>query len=130
MDPIEPRTIVIVEDNESFMKILRMRLEAKGHVTVLARDGFEGLNAVRKTKPDLVISDIMLPKLDGHKLCRLIKQDRSVQHIPVIMLTSRDMDEDAEIAKKGGADAFIVKTVHAEIMMGVIAKLLNKNKAA
>ena len=130
MEPIEPRTIVIVEDNESFMKILKMRLEAKGHVTVLARDGFEGLNAVRKTKPDLVISDIMLPKLDGHKLCRLIKQDLSVQHIPVIMLTSRDLDEDAEIAKKGGADAFIVKTVHAEIMMDVITKLLNKNKAA
>lgn len=107
-----------------------MRLVAKGHKTILARDGLEGLNALRKEKPDLVISDIMLPGMDGHKICRLAKLDRNTAHIPVIMLTSRDLDEDAELAKKGGADAFIVKTTHAEIMMDVITKLLNKGMHA
>lgn len=125
-----PKRILIIEDNEAFLKILKMRLEARGHETILVRDGIEGLNAVRKEKPDLVISDIMLPKMDGHKVCRLVKLDRSIRHIPVIMLSSRDLDEDAEMAKKGGADAFIVKTIHTEVMMDVITKLLYKYQNA
>lgn len=125
-----PKRILIIEDNEAFLKILKMRLEASGYETILARDGIEGFNAVRKEKPDLVISDIMLPTMDGHKVCRLVKLDRNIRHIPVIMLSSRDLDKDAEIAKKGGADAFIGKTTHAEVIMDVITKLLYKDQRA
>ena len=124
-----PKCILIIEDNEAFLKILKMRLESEGHRIIAARNGLEGLNAVRKEKPDLVISDIMLPEMDGHKICRLIKLDRNIQHIPVIMLTSRDLDEDAELAKKCGADAFIPKTTHAAVMMEVISKLLSRKTA-
>jgi len=125
-----PKRILIIEDDETFLKILKMRLEARGYETILARDGLEGLNAVRKEKPDLVISDIMLPTMDGHKICRLVKLDRNIRHIPVIMLSSRDLDEDAEKAKEGGADAFIGKTIHAEVMMDVITKLLYRDQRA
>ena len=130
MSESTPKLILLIEDNEAFLKILRMRLEANGHRTILARDGLEGLNAARKQKPDMVITDIMLPEMDGHKICRLIKLDRSIQHIPVVMLTSRDLDEDAELAKKCGADAFIVKTTHADVMMDVIAALMNRKMPA
>ena len=130
MDDVTSKRILIIEDNEAFLKILKMRLEAQGHQIIVAQDGLMGLNATRKEKPDLVISDIMLPEMDGHKICRLIKLDRNLQHIPVIMLTSRDLDEDAELAKKCGAAAFIAKTTHAEVMMDVIAKLLDKTTAA
>ncbi len=121
-----PKCILIIEDNEAFLKILKMRLESEGYRIIAAQNGLEGLNTARKEKPDLVISDIMLPEMDGHKICRLIKLDRNIQHIPVIMLTSRDLDEDAELAKKCGADAFIPKTTHAAVMMDVISKLLNR----
>lgn len=130
MSESPPKRILVIEDNEAFLKIMKLRLEAQGHVTILARDGLEGLNTARKQKPDMVITDIMLPEMDGHKICRLIKLDRNIQHIPVVMLTSRDLDEDAELAKKCGADAFIVKTTHANIMMDVITTLMNRKLPA
>lgn len=116
--------ILIIEDNEAFRKMLHIRLDAKGYVTFIAKDGLEGLGAVRKTNPDLIITDIMLPGLDGHKICRMVKFDKNFKHIPVIVLTSRDLDEDEELAKRCGADAFIVKTTRAEIILDVIEKLL------
>jgi len=118
--------ILIIEDNAAFRKMLHIRLDAVGYDTVVAKDGLEGLAAVRKTNPDLVITDIMLPGLDGHKICRMIKFDKNFKHLPVIVLTSRDLDEDEELAKRCGADAFIVKTTRAEIILDVIEKLLKR----
>jgi DNA-binding response OmpR family regulator len=120
------RRILIIEDNVAFQKMLKMRIDSKGYKSFIAKDGLEGLNAVRQFNPDLVITDIMLPGLDGHKICRMIKFDKNFKHIPVIVLTSRDLDEDEELAKRCGADAFIVKTTRAEIVMDVIEKMLAK----
>jgi DNA-binding response OmpR family regulator len=124
----EPKAkrILIIEDNLAFLKMLKMRLDSKGYVIQTANDGLAGLDAVRKFNPDLVITDIMLPGLDGHKISRMIKFDKNFKHIPVIVLTSRDLDEDEELAKRCGADAFIVKTTRAEIVMDVIERLLAK----
>ena len=120
------KRILVIEDNEEFRKILQIRLESNGYETISAQDGLEGLNLVKKVKPDLIILDLMLPHMDGHKVCRFIKFDRSIRHIPIIILTSRDLDEDAEMAKQLGADAFILKTTRAEIMMDVVHKLLER----
>ncbi len=122
----QKKKILIIEDNLTFLKMLKMRLDSKGYQTQTANDGLTGLDAVRKFSPDLVITDIMLPGLDGHKISRMIKFDKNFKHIPVIVLTSRDLDEDEELAKRCGADAFIVKTTRAEIVMDVIEKLLEK----
>lgn len=120
--------ILIIEDNIAFSKMLNIRLKAKGYATQQAPDGLIGLNAVRTFNPDLVITDVMLPGLDGHKICRMIKFDKNLKKIPVIVLTSRDLDEDEELAKQCGADAFIVKTTRAEIILDVIEKLLARYK--
>lgn len=119
--------ILIIEDNIAFSKMLNMRLKTNGYNTELAHDGLEGLNAVRIFNPELIITDIMLPGLDGHKICRMVKFDKNFKHIPVIVLTSRDLDEDEELAKQCGADAFIVKTTRAEIILDVIEKLLARS---
>jgi len=120
--------IVIVEDNPAFQKVLRMRLESKGYQVVSADDGIAGLNTIRKEVPDLIISDLMLPGMDGHKICRLAKFDARLKHIPFMMLTSRDLDKDANLAKKCGADAFVTKTAKAEAVLNVVQKLLTRNK--
>ena len=122
--------IVIIEDNPAFQKVLRMHLEAKGYQVVSADDGITGLNTIRREVPDLIISDLMLPGMDGHKICRLAKFDTRLKHIPFMMLTSRDMDKDANIAQKCGADAFVTKTTKAETVLGVVQKLLAKTKDA
>jgi CheY-like chemotaxis protein len=124
------KRILLIENNAVFRKTLKMRLEAAGYETVDAESGLEGLNAVRRENPDLVITDIMLPGLDGHKVCRMIKFDRKLSRIPVIVLTSRDLDQDAEIAKQCGADAFVLKTTRPPILLEVIRSLLEREQAA
>ena len=121
------KRILIIEDNEAFLRIMKLRLESTGYEVLTAIDGLAGLNTAKEEVPDLIISDLMLPKMDGHKICRLLKFDNNLKHIPIIMLTSRDLDEDENIAKKCGANAFIIKTTHAEIILDVIKKLLKKN---
>jgi CheY-like chemotaxis protein len=128
-DPVMSKRILIIENNAVFRRTLKMRLEENGYETVDAESGLEGLNAVRKENPDLVITDIMLPGLDGHKVCRMIKFDRKLSRIPVIVLTSRDLDQDAEIAKQCGADAFVLKTTRPPILLEVIHRLLEREKA-
>jgi CheY-like chemotaxis protein len=123
------KRILIIENNAVFRKTLKMRLEANGYETVDAESGLEGLNSVRRENPDLVITDIMLPGLDGHKVCRMIKFDRKLSRIPVIVLTSRDLDQDAEIAKQCGADAFVLKTTRSPILLEVIHRLLEREQA-
>jgi CheY-like chemotaxis protein len=128
-DPAMPKRILIIENNAVFRRALKMRLEDNGYETLDAESGLEGLNAVRRENPDLVITDIMLPGLDGHKVCRMIKFDRKLSRIPVIVLTSRDLDQDAEIAKQCGADAFVLKTTRPPILLEVIHRLLEREQA-
>ena len=122
----ERNRILIIDDNASFRKTFRLRLSKQGFEVIVANDGLEGLNSVRKEHPDLVITDIMLPGLDGHKICRMIKFDKNFMHIPVIVLTSRDLDEEADLAKRCNADAFIVKNTRTPIVLNVIKRLLER----
>ncbi|HDQ45230.1 MAG TPA: response regulator [bacterium] len=121
------KTILIIEDNPSSIYYLRRVLEKEGYRTLVAEGGFSGFEMARTEKPDLILLDIMLPDMDGHKVCRMIKMNRALQHIPVAMFTSRDTDEDAEKAKEGGADAFILKSTRIEILVNILQRLLEKN---
>ncbi len=127
--PSKHEKILIIEGNASHRVMLQHRLESSGFEVVTARDGLEGLNAVRRENPDLVILDILLPGLDGHKICRMIKFDKNMCHIPVVVLTSRDLDEVAELAKKVKADAFAVKTTKVPVLIEIIRKLIERKKA-
>lgn len=123
---IEMKKILIVEDNPASIRFITRHLEKKGYKTVIAEGGFAGLKAAQDERPDLILLDIMLPDMDGHKVCRMIKMNRSLQKIPIAMFTSRDTDDDAEKAKKGGADAFLLKTTRIEIILDVIEQLINR----
>ena len=116
--------ILIIEDNVVFRKMLTIRLEANGYETFFAEDGLAGLEKAQKEKPDLIFLDLMLPKMDGHKVCRLLKFDKNVNHIPIIIFTSRDLDDDADLAEQCGADAFMLKTTRPEIILEMMKKLL------
>ena len=119
--------ILMIEDEPAFLRMMKRRLEYEGYQVVTAQNGLDGLSVARIENPDLIILDIMLPGLDGHKVCRMIKSDSNLRSIPVAMLTSRDLESDADMAKKCGANAFIVKTTKTEIVVDIIQKLLNQN---
>ena len=129
MDIESQSKILIIEDNDTYRKMMSMRLQSSGFHILLAEDGLQGLDMIRKWVPDLVVLDLMLPLMDGHKICRLTKSDKKTRHIPIVILTSRDLDEDADMAKKCGADAFIVKTTRSEIIIDVVNRLLKMNAA-
>ena len=121
------KKILMIEDEPAFLHMMKKRLEYEGYEVVAAENGLEGLSTARSENPDLIILDIMLPGMDGHKVCRMIKSDNNLRNIPVAMLTSRDLEEDAETAKRCGANAFIIKTTRTEIVIDIIKKLLDQN---
>jgi len=102
--------ILIIEDNLKFSKLMRMRLENAGYHVKAALDGLQGLNVARSFRPDLILLDVMLPELDGHKISRLLKRDRRFNQIPIIMLTSRDLQKDKDLANSAGVEDYIAKT--------------------
>jgi twitching motility two-component system response regulator PilH len=120
--------VLIIEGNEKHRNQLATRLETSGFKVEMASDGLDGLNAVRRGHPDLVILDIMLPGLDGHKICRMIKFDRKFGHIPVVVLTSRDLDDVAELAKQVKADAFCLKSTKTPVLIDIIRKLIERRQ--
>jgi DNA-binding response OmpR family regulator len=80
-----------------------------GWDVLVAHNGEEGLNQARKENPDLILLDLMLPKLDGYKVCRLLKFDERYKHIPILMLTAKTQEKDKIIGKETGADEYITK---------------------
>src|SRR3990167_768650 len=111
---MDKKRILIVDDEEDILSVVKFRLEANNYEVLLAADGQEGLNKARTEKPDLIILDIMLPKLDGYKVCRMLKFDDRYKHIPIILFSARTQDSDLETGKQQGADAYITKPFQPE----------------
>jgi DNA-binding response OmpR family regulator len=101
--------VLIVEDEEMILRNLAEKLRSEGYHVVTASDGEEGLEKLRGEHPDLIVLDIMLPKLDGLSLCRIIRRDASTSHIPIIMLTARGTEVDKIVGLESGADDYVVK---------------------
>lgn len=101
--------ILIVEDSRTQAESLRYILEKKGHTVTLATNGSEALGHIRAGRPDLVLTDIMMPEMDGYQLCRAIKDDEMLKSIPVIMVTQLFDPVDVVRGLEAGADNFIIK---------------------
>ena len=101
--------ILVIDDEPEVAKVLEIRLKATGYEPIIAVDGEDGWNKVKSERPDLIILDIMLPKLDGYSLCNLIKKDKTTRKIPVIMLTGKNMVGDIEKGFDTGAVSYISK---------------------
>src|SRR4051812_12172950 len=82
-------TILVADDEESILTMLRDALQSLQYNVVLARNGEEAMEIVRQSPPDLLILDIMMPKMDGYEVCRLVKSDLFLRHIPVMLLTAK-----------------------------------------
>ena len=101
-----------------------LQLEAKGYEIITASDGREGLEKARTKKPDLIILDLMLPKIDGYKVCRMLKFDDKYKNIPIILFTARAQDSDKKVGKEVGADAYITKPFEPSALLDKIRELL------
>ena len=122
--------ILIVDDEPDIVTALGIRLKAAGHEVITAADGMEGLDAARKQNPDLILLDIMLPKLDGYKVCRILKFDENYRHIPILMITAKVTDINKKMGEEVGADAYITKPFNSDELMAKIKETLEKCKKA
>ncbi len=120
----DKKKILVVEDEPDFSKAIRILLEANGFEVVSAFSGKEGLAMAKNVSPDLIILDVMLPEIDGYKICRLLKFDERYQKIPIVMLTARAQEEDKVLGKQTGADAYLVKSEKPEVLIEKIRSFL------
>ena len=105
----ESATILIVEDEQDIRELLAYNLEKEGYATVQAADGKEGLELACSRKPDLILLDLMLPKMDGLAVCRELERDSGTVRIPIIMLTARGEDVDRILGFELGGDDYVVQ---------------------
>ena len=115
--------VLIVEDDEETRRYIRSELDSDFRIYECT-NGREGLETILKEKPDLVISDVMMPEMDGITLCRKIKQNININHIPIILLTAKSKAEDQIEGLEIGADAYIVKPFNTELLRTTISNLI------
>ena len=120
-------TIVIAEDDDEIRNYLNAEL-SKDYDVVLCTNGREALSETLHRKPDLVISDVMMPEMDGNALCSKIKTNPGTNHIPVILLTAKNRDEDKLEGLETGADSYIVKPFNMDILRRTIINLINSHR--
>jgi two-component system, OmpR family, alkaline phosphatase synthesis response regulator PhoP len=119
------RKILVVDDQENIARIVRMMLENKGYTTIWAGDGAEALRLAKTEEPDLILLDVMLPKIDGFKVCRLLKFDKKYSHIPIVLLTAKSSPGDKQTGREVGADYYLEKPFQPVQLIQVIEQLLS-----
>ena len=123
------RKVLVVDDEPSIAKILRKQLEVAGFDVTVAVDGEDGLAKVREWKPELILLDVMLPKINGHEVCKTLKADPELKTIPVIMLTAKTQRQDQDLAQQQGADAFLTKPFQLAELLAKVKALLGQAAA-
>ena len=101
-----PHRILVVDDDPNTTRLVKLYLQRDGHTVTTAADGVEALNAAREKHPDLIVLDIMMPKMDGIEVCKVLRQESDT---PIIMLTARTTDEDKLKGLDTGADDYVTK---------------------
>ena len=122
------KTVMVVEDNDDFRRFLHRELSLIYNKVLVARDGMDGAMMAEEENPDLIVSDVMMPRMNGTDMCRRIKENIETSHIPVILLTAWSTDEGRAEGYKAGADAYIAKPFDMEVLLARISNLLEKQE--
>ena len=116
--------ILLVDDELELGKLVKMRLEANGYEVVMAFNGQEALDKAHAEHVDVIILDLMLPKVNGYEVCTMLKQDPRYPNIPVIIFTAMAQGKDEALAKECGADAYLRKPFQSKQLLETIQTLL------
>jgi CheY-like chemotaxis protein len=129
--PENPPRILVVEDVPLVRAVLAMRLESEGFTVIIARDGVEALDQARNGQPDLVLLDLMLPRLSGERVCQELRGDPRTRTLPIVVLSARAGEAERLRALACGADAFVSKPYDPERLLAEIrSRLATARRAA
>ncbi len=120
------KRILIIEDDRDIVELVRYNLTNEGFQVAAANDGSAGLAAVKKSPPDLLLLDLMLPKLSGLDICREIRRDESLNRLPILMLTARGEEADRVIGLEIGADDYVTKPFSPRELVARVKALLRR----
>lgn len=120
--PVQKK-ILVVDDDVAVTKLLESLLTSNGYTVLVAHDGLDGMVQVRKSLPDLIILDIMMPEINGYDVCRDLKFDERFKKIPIIVSTSREQELDPRIGQLMGID-YMHKPVDSKLLLEKIQKAL------
>jgi len=120
--------LLIIDDDRSMLELLRVHLKAVGHVVRTAPDAADGIRAILAEPPELILSDVAMPYLDGIELLRALRSDPLTRRIPVIFLTGRTDDDTLVKARQLGVDDFLTKPIQVEDLLSSIEKVLKRSR--
>ena len=123
MEKTDLKRILVVDDDPGDRKLIRNMLDKK-YIVIEANDGKEALDSICSEKPDLIIMDVMMPKIDGYSACSMIKEDPSTADLPIIMLTGLEDELNIRLAAKLGASAYFTKLPNKQELLDKINQLL------
>ncbi|MBN2108197.1 MAG: response regulator [Deltaproteobacteria bacterium] len=127
--PRSKATILVVDDSPTIRKLVSMTLESRGYCVVVACDGVDGLAKMQEGVPDLILSDISMPRLDGYQFCKVVKSNKETKHIPVIMLSGNDGLFDKVRGKMAGSANYITKPFEPNHLVKEIEKFVKTDRA-
>ena len=120
------KKILIVDDEQDIVESLKFVLETADYTCYCAYNGEDGLRLAKELVPDLIILDVMMPKINGYKISRLLKFDKKYKDIPILMVTARSQEEDKLIGEETGADEYITKPFEMEDVVNRVNKYLRE----
>ena len=120
----ESKKILIVDDEQDIVETLKFMLDAQGYECFCAYDGEAGLTLAKEIIPDLMILDVMMPKMNGYKISRLLKYDNKYKNIPIIMVTARSQDDDKAIGQETGVNEYVTKPFELDDLISKVNKYL------
>ncbi|MDO8603109.1 MAG: response regulator [Candidatus Omnitrophota bacterium] len=118
--------ILIADDDSDILDVIRITLEAEGYEIIEAHDGQEAVDMIKKSTPDLLITDFKMPKICGDEVCRILKQDILIQHMPIIMLTGKGETTDKIHGINAGADDYMVKPFEPQELVARVKMVLRR----
>ena len=123
---MSPPTVLLVEDDPVILRLLEVNFELEGFGVLLAHDGAEGIELARSEAPDLIISDIMMPKVSGLELVTALKADADTKAIPIILLSAKAQTSDLKTGLEAGADDYVTKPFEPLDLVERVNELLSR----
>ena len=118
------KTVLIVEDNDLYMKLFHDLLDAHGYNILQTKDGMEALDIAREHRPDLILMDIQLPEVSGLEVTKWLKEDDTLKAIPVVAVTAFAMKGDEEVIRQGGCEAYISKPISVTSFLDTVRRFI------
>jgi DNA-binding response OmpR family regulator len=128
LNSVRSKTVLIAEDDDAVAEIVTTALEKEGFRTQRAADGIAAINAILETRPDLVLLDLALPRLDGYNICRMIRKADAVHQTPIVVISGRATLEDRLRAFEFGADDYLTKPFELDELLARVEAVLMRSR--